>query len=206
MTDVTDAAAPHVYSPISELNLLKEFADSEAAAGCFAEGFEFCPYDWADAGLAQWLCLDRTEEHPFLDRLVPFAMASGSGAMYVLWRCDDREDLATLPVVRFDDEGDLDVVARGLRELFQLLALDSESYLTESEYEFYEEEAMEHAPGHAAYLDWLEGHFGLTAPEVPDDLMERADEEHGARFLRWLIPHAPDDMAESLRKDLSAYE
>ncbi|MEV0116529.1 hypothetical protein AB0H77_25305 [Streptomyces sp. NPDC050844] len=192
MTDIT-------YSPIPELNLLKEFDESPAGRSGFADGFEFYTYDRRDAGLVEWLGLD--QEKPFLDRLIPFAQATGSGSFYALWRCDDREDLATLPVVFFGDEGDLDVVARGLRELFQLLALDDEWYLDE-------EKGDEEVPsaGHEEYLAWLERHFGLAAPKDPDVILEAAGDEYGARFLHWLIPHVPEDIAETLREDLSAFE
>ncbi|MCX4666926.1 hypothetical protein OG453_09645 [Streptomyces sp. NBC_01381] len=192
MTDIT-------YSLIPELNLLKEFDESPAGRYGFADGFEFYTYDRRDAGLVEWLGLD--QEKPFLDRLIPFAQATGSGSFYALWRCDDREDLATLPVVFFGDEGDLDVVARGLRELFQLLALDDEWYLHKDE-----EEDEEPSAGHEEYLAWLERHFGLAAPEDADVILEAAGDEYGARFLRWLIPHVPEDIAETLREDLSAFE
>ncbi|WP_255953044.1 hypothetical protein [Streptomyces odontomachi] len=191
------------YSPIPELNLLKEFDDGLQGAG-FSEGFEFYAYDWQDAGLVEWLGLSKLRDRDperlrFLSDLIPFAQATGSGSFYTLWRCDDRADLATLPVVRWGDEGDLDVVACGLRDLFRLLALDSEWYLDADQVE-------EHCGGHEAYLAWLERTFGLTAPESPDPVTEAAEDAYGARFLRWLIPHMPEDIAESYREDLAALE
>jgi hypothetical protein len=105
------------YSPIPELNLLKEFEDRIGPV-YYSEGFELRGYG-ADSGLHTW------SEHPeFLSRFIPFAQANHSGSDYALWRCDDRTDLAALPVVLVGDEGHLYVIARDLKELFQLLAID----------------------------------------------------------------------------------
>ncbi|MGW6023062.1 hypothetical protein [Streptomyces sp. NPDC055099] len=112
------------------------------------------------ASVLQWLGLpDSPELRARLDRLVPFAQATGSGSFYALWRCDDCADLATLPVILFGDEGDLDVVASGLRELLRLLAIDHEWYLSQEERDVDEE----HSPAHGEYLVWLEERFGLSA-------------------------------------------
>jgi hypothetical protein len=107
------------YSPVPELNLLKEFEDRIGPVH-YSAGFELREYG-GDAALDTW------SEHPeFLSRFIPFAQAGHTGSHYALWRCDDRADLAALPVVPVGDEGDLCVVARSLTELFRLLAVDSE--------------------------------------------------------------------------------
>ncbi|MEV2249554.1 hypothetical protein AB0I94_03180 [Streptomyces sp. NPDC050147] len=193
-----DDAMGSAYSPIPELNLLKEFHDGPGKAG-FADGFEMYAYGWRDAGLVQWLDMtDSPELRVRLDRLVPFAQATGSGSFYALWRCDDRADLATLPVVLFGDEGDLDVVASGLRDLFRLLAIDHEWYLPEWEWDADEE----HSPGHGEYLDWLEERFGLTAPEDGDLIIDRARDEYGMRFMEWLLEFCPEYVVDALRENL----
>ncbi|MFB8038719.1 hypothetical protein ACFC5Z_38615 [Streptomyces sp. NPDC056004] len=83
-----------------------------------APGFELFKYD---KGLDRF-CGDAPDA--YLDRLIPFAYATHSGSYYALWRCDDRTDLATLPVVFSGDEGDLCTEACNLRELFRLLAAE----------------------------------------------------------------------------------
>ncbi|MFF1709088.1 hypothetical protein [Streptomyces sp. NPDC058268] len=190
----------NAYSPIPELNLLKEFHDGPGKAG-FSAGFEMYEYGWRDAGLVQWLDMtDSPELRARLDRLVPFAQATGSGSFYALWRCDDRADLATLPVVFFGDEGDLDVVASGLRDLFRLLAIDDECYLPEDEWD----DDDEHSVGHGEYLDWLKERFGLTAPEAADPIIDRARDEYGLRFMDWLLEFSPEYVVEALRENLGA--
>jgi hypothetical protein len=144
------------YSPIPELNLLKKFEDRIGPV-FYSDGFELREYG-ADAGLHTW------SEHPeFLSRFTPFAQANGSGSDYALWRCDDRTDLATLPVVLVGDEGHLYVIAGNLRELFQLLAVDSEPF---ADFGFLASgDVEEHSDAHHEFLTWLKLTFGLEPPE-----------------------------------------
>jgi hypothetical protein len=163
------------YSPIPELNLLKEFDDRIGPVG-YSDGFELREYG-ADAGLHTW------SGHPeFLSRFIPFAQATGSGSDYALWRCDDRTDLASLPVVFVGDEGDLYVIARSLTELFQLLAIDSEPL---SHYGFPDPESVEeHSDGHSEFRTWLDQNFGLGPPEDLDALWAER-KEYDDRFRAW---------------------
>ncbi|MEU5154704.1 hypothetical protein [Glycomyces sp. NPDC021274] len=158
------------YSPVPELNLLKAFADRVGRV-YYSDGFELHEYG-ADVGLGTW-----SEEPEFLSRFIPFACANGSGSSYAFWRCDDRADLAGLPIAFIGDEGDLYIVARNLLELFQLLAIDDEALQPE----FVEE----HSEAHEEYLAWLEETFGLRPPEDIDALRTAAKEDDD-RFQSWL--------------------
>lgn len=192
------------YSPIPELNLLKEFSDGPGDA-YFSDGFEFYEYNRPDAGLVEWLSLERREEEArgHLNRLTPFAQATGSGSFYALWHCDDRTDFAILPVIRFGDEGDLDII-EGLRNLFRLLAIDDESFIPWDE----EREAdldEEHSPGHEAYVAWLKETFGLAPPTEPeaDEILESGGKKYGARFVDWLEEFGSQEIDfDSWRKEL----
>lgn len=87
------------YSPVPELNLLKEL---QGRLGDNYAG-EFWLHDtYGDVSHLGSL----KEVAQFRERLVPFAQANSSGSFFALWRRDDREDLATLPVVFCGDEGD----------------------------------------------------------------------------------------------------
>ncbi|MEQ4723692.1 hypothetical protein [Nonomuraea sp. B19D2] len=163
------------YSPIPELNLLKEFEDRIGRV-YYSNSFELREYG-ADVGLDTW------SEHPeFLSRFIGFARATRSGSDYALWRCDDRSDLAALPVVLVGDDGDLYVIARSLTELFQLLTIDSEPI---SDRGFPDPESVEvHSDGHHQFLTWLDQNFGLGPPE---DLHALWAERKGCddRFRTW---------------------
>ncbi|WP_166029045.1 hypothetical protein [Streptomyces chilikensis] len=174
------------YSPIPELNLLKEF-EERIGPVYYSDGFELMEYG-GGASAGTW-----SEDPEFLGRLIPFAQANGSGSEYAVWRCDDRADLATLPVVLLGDEGELYVIAADLRELFRLLAVDSEPLVdigflaaAVSEPEGGEGEGRQHSQGHREFLVWLEETFGLRPPS-PEDLRALWDgrKELDARFRAW---------------------
>ncbi|OEV05038.1 hypothetical protein [Streptomyces oceani] len=170
-----------VYSPVPELNLLKEFEDS-LGGRFFAPGFELFDYDLD----LDWFCGDAPDA--YLDRLIPFAYATSSGSYYALWRCDDRTDLATLPVVFFGDEGDLWVEASDLRELFRSLAAEPDDH----------EDRARLAPARERYLAWLWEHFGLTPGDSSDDDEGVALAEYTRRFADWVSEFAPEDLLDQV--------
>ncbi|GHG99421.1 hypothetical protein GCM10018780_26100 [Streptomyces lanatus] len=101
-----------------------------------------------------------TPELNLLDRLIPFAYATHSGSFYALWRCDDRTDLATLPVIFFGDEGDLYVEAANLRELLRTRALEQNFALT----------PLDNPDAPDDLLDHVRGTLGVDAPTLTGSL------------------------------------
>lgn len=167
------------YSPVPELNQLKAFQD-EVGYEAYAEGFgldEFGDRSGLEAG---W-----SKDAEFLARLTPFARATGGGSFYALWHVDSRADLATLPVVVFGDEGGQHVVARNLRELFRLLAFDTEITVDWEEAYYYRSDDQDHSDAHAEFVTWLASRFGLTPAEDPDEVMAVAQTEFGDSFTVW---------------------
>jgi len=158
------------YSPVPELNLLKAFQDRTGPV-FYSEGFELHAYG-EDAGLGTW-----SEDPEFVSRFIPFANATGSGSNYAFWRCDDRPNVADLPIAFIGDEGDLYIVARNLLELFQLLTIDNEWL----EPDFVEQ----HTGAHVEYVAWLDETFGLRPPEDARALRALSKEDD-ARFQAWL--------------------
>jgi hypothetical protein len=167
------------YSPVAELNALKEFQDRSGFEN-YADGFGLIEYNDLSGLQAGW-----SKDPDFLAQLVPFAQANGTGSFYALWRLDDRADLATLPIVVFGDEGGQHIVARNLRELLQLLGYDAEVSVDWDEAYFYRDEDQRHRRGHADYLAWLDEQFGLHPADDPDTVVALAREEFGERFASW---------------------
>ncbi|WP_039937837.1 hypothetical protein [Streptomyces himastatinicus] len=163
------------YSPIPELNLLKEFQDS-LGGQFFAPGFELIAYD----DDLDWFCGDAPEA--YLERLIPFAYATSSGSFYALWRCDDRTDLAELPVIFFGDEGDLWIEARNLRELFRLLAAEADD----------PEDRDRVAPARERYLAWLDQNFGTG------DAEREVLAEYARRFADWVAEFASEELLDQV--------
>ena len=175
---------PTPYSPLPELNLLKDFEDR--LDSFYADGFELSEY-----GRNGFL-----KDPELIDRLIPFAQANDSGSLYALWRLDDRPDLATLPIVVLGDEGGIHLVARGLRELFQIIGYDSAIWVDWEEADFGRDADDEPSTCHAEYVAWLKEHFGLAPADDPNAVMAAAQAEFGERFLRWVAPLIPDAVPE----------
>ena len=173
------------YSPIPELNALWSLQQQEGFEE-YAEGFALTEYADPSGLAAGW-----SKDPAFLSRLIPFAQANGSGSFYALWKVDDRPDLATLPVVVFGDEGGQHVVARNLRELFQLLAGNVEISVDWKEAYFYQDE--DDAPDvNDDYVEWLASKFDLTPPADPAQIVAAAQAESGEPFATWSAPFLPD--------------
>ncbi|TMU96585.1 hypothetical protein [Streptomyces sp. DASNCL29] len=169
-----------VYSPILELNLLREF-DDKFGTHSYADGFELLDYD-DKSELKGWLDDPKNPSRAeFFDQLIPFARATGSGSGYALWRFDDRADLADLPVVFLGDEGDVWVHARNLRELLRLLPV-------ERDVAYEDEDLDELFPARREYLIWLDRNFGLTPPDEDEEaaIGKAAMCVFGPRFATWL--------------------
>ncbi|MEV0369586.1 hypothetical protein AB0I10_07140 [Streptomyces sp. NPDC050636] len=170
----------HAFSPVPELNLLKEFEDR--LDDLYADGFDLSEY-----GRNGFL-----EDPELIHRLIPFAQANGSGSLYALWRLDDRPDLATLPIVVLGDEGGIHLVARDLPELFQIIGYDSEIWVDWEDAGFGRDDDYEPSACHEEYVSWLKEHFGLAPADHPNAVMEAAQAEFGERFLSWVAPLIPD--------------
>jgi hypothetical protein len=156
---------------------LLEF-QNETGFEYYAEGFGL-QYDDKSGLRYGW-----SEAPAFLDKLMPFAQANGSGSFYALWQHDDSTDLANLPVVVFGDEGGEFVVAENIAGLLQLLTLDSEPMIYEdvSFYKDPEDDPSEYA---ADYRNWLKERFKLDPVEEGDDIIVPAQEKYQAAFDKW---------------------
>ncbi|MFF8713158.1 hypothetical protein ACF07T_17265 [Streptomyces sp. NPDC015184] len=172
-----------MYSPIPELNLLKEF--EEGVSSWYAPGFELQAFGEDDGGYPGTA-----------DRLRTFALATGSGSVYAIWLLDERPDLAALPVVFLGDEGGINLVARDLREFFRVLASgwtpmgswERVEYADERE----EDEDHDPCPDNERFRAWLRHRFGLEAVEDPNDVVEATEAELWDRFAAWIGPLHPD--------------
>ncbi|MEV6348442.1 hypothetical protein [Actinoplanes sp. NPDC051851] len=167
------------YSPVPELNLLKDLQD-EVGYGEYADGFGLDEFGDTSGLVAGW-----SKDPAFLARLIPFARATGGGSFYAFWRVDDRDDLARLPVVVFGDEGGQHVVARDLRELFQLIAYDAEISVDWDEAYYYRGDGHEPSDAHADFVTWLGERFGRAPAEDPDAVVAAAQAAYGRSFGAW---------------------
>jgi hypothetical protein len=173
---------PAPYSPIPELNLLNDFVERCPSLAGIELFLEYGDTSSLEAG--------GIDDPEALSHLIPFAVATASGSEYALWRLDDRSDLATLPIVVFGDEGGAYIVARNLRELFQLIAYDDEITVADEPF-FMRGDDYEQSPCHEEFVAWLHQQFGLRPADDPNAVTKAAQEELGDRFASWIAPFLP---------------
>ncbi|MFC3997635.1 hypothetical protein ACFOVU_17005 [Nocardiopsis sediminis] len=166
------------FSPMPELNLLKEFYDTHD--DFFANGFEMYNYG---------------AEH--VEGLINFAQANGSGSTYDIWRKDDRADLATLPVVAMGDEGGVHLVARDFREFLRLLASLPTDHEPDIDWGSFglrggDDDDDDEPVDNRLYLAWLEQMFGLTPADDWAEIVDAAEAELAREWAVWIHPRIPD--------------
>lgn len=162
----------------AELEKLIEFQNERSGFEEYAQGFGLLIED--HSGISSW-----SEDPAFLEQILPFAQANGSGSIYAFWK-HGAEELSNCPVLVFGDEGGVHVVAENFREFLRLLTYDTEISVDFDEVYFYkEEEDYEASEDHEAYLDWLKENFKLDKEENPDRVIEAAQEKYKPEFDAW---------------------
>lgn len=169
----------------NELVLLFEIND-ELGFENYSQGFGL--YEDDKSGISSW-----SEDSDFLDKLMPFAQANGSGSMYVLWNNGSGNSLSDLPVVVFGDEGGYHIVAKNILEFMQLLTFDTEISVDHEEVYFYKDEDYEESENLQEYINWLKENFNLNPIEETESILENAKEKYKADFDKWVSQYYSED-------------
>ncbi len=163
--------------PISrELIFLKNFQDKLPE---YSEGFYLLVDD--KSGIKTW-----SENENFLNRLMPFAQANGTGSTYGIWNDGTDKLLNELPIVVFGDEGGVHIVSENILQLMQMLTLDSEISVDFDQAYFYKDEYdYEECEDNASYKNWLKDNFQLEPIEDPNRMIETAQIKYKVAFDNW---------------------
>lgn len=171
--------------PVPQLLRALHAVEFRLGAGSFADGFALAAP--GDAGLRTW-----SEDTRFLEGVVEFATANGSGSTYALWLAAG-EPPEQSPVVIFGDEGGTHVVAEHLAAFLLLLAADTEASVDHDGVTFFWEEALAEeapSPNRDAYRRWL----GTVLPPeavdpglpAPEEILAAAQNRFGRHYADWI--------------------
>ncbi len=132
-----------------------------------------------------------SSEPEFLNGIIEFAQATGSGSTYGLWLHEgSATDLNEAPVVALGDEGGIHIIAVNLLDLMRLLTYDCEPMIDWEQVYYYKDEDEENTSDDIdTYKKWLFREFGIAAVkdrEETDLLVAKAREQHGERFKSWM--------------------
>lgn len=170
----------------NELTLFYEI-NEELGYENYSQGFGL--YEDDKSGISSW-----SEDPDFLDKLMPFAQANGSGSMYVLWNNDQNKSLNELPVVVFGDEGGYHIVAKNIFEFMQLLTFDNEISVDHEQAYFYkDEDDYEESEGLPEYKEWLKENFNLDSIDDTESILENAQKTYKADFDKWVSKFYNED-------------
>lgn len=169
----------------NEFKLFFEIND-ELGFENYSQGFGL--YEDDKSGISSW-----SEDSDFLDKLMPFAQANGSGSMYALWNNGSGNSLSDLPVVVFGDEGGYHIVAKNILEFMQLLTFDTEISVDHEEVYFYKDEDYEESENLQEYINWLKENFNLNPIEETESILENAQEKYKADFDKWVSQYYSED-------------
>jgi hypothetical protein len=127
-----------------------------------------------------------SENEEFLECLMPFAQANGTGSIYAIWNDGSDKLLDELPIIVFGDEGGVHIVAENVLQLMQMLTFDSEIYVDFDQVYFYkEEDDYEESADNDSYKNWLKEHFNVDPVEDPNKIIETAQQKYKASFGNW---------------------
>lgn len=155
----------------------------------YSQGFGL--YEDDKSGIASW-----SEDQEFLDKLMPFAQANGSGSMYVLWNNESGKSLNELPVVVFGDEGGYHIIAKNIFEFMRLLTFDNEiSVDHEAVYFYKDEDDYEESENLSEYVTWIKENFNLdpVTTEDTETIIEAAQEEYKEDFDNWVSKYYSEE-------------
>ncbi|RZL44386.1 MAG: hypothetical protein EOP00_20055 [Pedobacter sp.] len=172
------------YEMPHELKLLKQFQDD--FGHYYADGFMLRAED--KSAVSSW-----SENPDYLVRLVPFALANGTGSFYAIWNNGTEKKLIEMPVVVFGDEGGVHIVAENTLQLMHLLTYDTEITVDFDKTYFYKtDEFYQESDDHLEYVNWLSTNFKLNIIENPDSIIENAQLKYKEEFDKWFAQYYSD--------------
>ncbi len=161
------------------LDKLIDFQNDVSGFEYYAQGFGLTIDD--KLGLKSW-----SEASEFLDKLLPFAQANGSGSFYAIWNNDSSQSIDNMPVVVFGDEGGTHVVAENILQLLQLIAYDTEISVEWNNAFFYkDEDDYEASEDLQKYIEWLKINFNTAPLQDPNATIQAAQDKYKASFDQW---------------------
>lgn len=161
-----------------ELEKLIYFQSHISSAEFYSHGFAVTIDD--KSGLKSW-----SEDSSFLDRLLPFAQANGTGSFYAIWNDGTTKPINEMPVVVFGDEGGTHIVAENILQLLHLITFDTEISVDLKHAYFYKGGDYEKSRDLNKFLKWMLENYGLNQTLNPSEIITSAQRKHKEEFDKW---------------------
>ncbi|MCC7454999.1 MAG: hypothetical protein IT222_12590 [Crocinitomix sp.] len=164
-----------------ELAKLLDFQNNISKENFYSAGFELTVV------LEKFGLRTYSEDLQFLNSILEFAHADGTGSSYGFWLNGSKQDLKETPIVIFGSEGGFHIVARNIQELLQILTYDAEPMVSWDEVYYYKDEG-ECEPSDLAetFKKWLFDNFKIREISNVSDIIRVAQSEYQEEFKTWM--------------------
>jgi hypothetical protein len=170
-----------------ELENLILFASNLPDSNYYSAGFEICGE--GKTGLQYGWC----DKEDFLNKLIAFATANGSGSIYAIWINDNEKPLSQLPIAVFGDEGGVHIVAENILQLFHLLTFDVEISVDADNAFFHKDKNTYQKSKYLDnYLEWIKEKYHLEPVTESEKIIKIAQEKYKETFENWFKQYYPN--------------
>lgn len=142
------------------IELVKLFEFDQMSDEMYSESFYLYPSD--EDEFQYYFDFDEKTSKKYSKSILVFAKADGTGGFLAFWLQENNKDLKNAPIINYGSEGDIQVVAKNIRELMKILTFDVE-LMDGSCYksaEYYEE-----SPRKQEYISWLKKELDINTVE-----------------------------------------
>ena len=185
INEYTKKSIGELKMPI-ELEKLFEF--EQMSDEMYSESFYLYPGDKDE--FKYYFDFDEEITKKYSKNILVFAKADGTGGFLAFWLQENNTDLNNAPIINYGSEGDIQVVAKNIRELMKILTFDVElmdggCYKSA---EYYEE-----SPRKQEYINWLKSELDIEPvedvnegeSEIIKSIIMEAQKAYKAPFEKW---------------------
>jgi hypothetical protein len=169
-----DLAVPH------ELVELLNFEWTTGKDDFYSEGFELRVIE------EKHLLKTYSDKGEFLNSIIEFAQADGTGSSYAFWLKNGNKDLRSAPIVVFGSEGGYHIVAKNILELFQILTYDIEPIILWDQIFYHKDADYVPSEKNDAFKKWALQNFKISEVNSADDIVKAAQIEYQDQFKTWM--------------------
>lgn len=160
---------------------LLHFDNTVSQDDWFSEGFEFSTDE--ENHMLKTYC----EEDEFINSLIQFAQADGTGSSYTFWIKDNDKSLDNAPIVVFGSEGGYHVISKNINDFLSVLAYDVEPMIDWDSISYYkDEEDYEPSKYNDSYRNWLVENHQIETTKNANEIVQNAQEKYQEEFKEWM--------------------
>lgn len=169
------------YKAPTILTELLIFDNTVSEDDWFSEGFEF------SIDKENHMFKTYSNDGGFLNSLIQFAQADGTGSIYAFWINDSYKNLDEVPIVAFGSEGGYHIVSENIKALFMILTYDVEPMIDWDSINYFKnKEDYQSSKYTENYKDWLQEKHQITATDDADKIVRSAKEKYQKEFNSWI--------------------